>query len=307
MRRRLLSPLVLVLGLCIGLVYAQNVTDLSKGSISVQALDQTGGVIQNATVTLTGPTGSQTAKTDTRGQAFFYNLAPQKYTVRVEFQGFRAFQAGNVTVSPSQQTQVQATLEPGMVTETVQVTEAAAVVDTTSTASQTSLNTDTTSNLPVQRNITSLFTLAPGVAPGGGTDNPNNPNPTTNPSISGASGLENQYIIDGINATDQGFGAFGVWSSQYGSLGSGVNFDFVKEIQVKTGGFEAQYGQALGGVINVVTDSGTNTTHGSAYAYGSPYWAEATYLQPNAVRTASPQSELHGRRMYDFGANIGGP
>jgi hypothetical protein len=154
--------------------------------------------------------------------------------------------------------------------------------------------------LPVTRNVTSLLYIAPGVADGGGTG-------TANPSISGASGLENQYIIDGINDTDTGYGGFGVYSEVYGSLGTGVNFDFVKEIQVKTGGFEAQYGQALGGIVNVVTDSGSNDIHGSLYAYSGPSWTEPVYNQVNAVRTGSPETETVGQHTYDFGFNLGGP
>src|SRR3989442_7840365 len=83
--------------------------------------------------------------------------------------------------------------------------------------------------------------MAPGVTDGGGTG-------AANPSINGASGLENQYIINGANVTDPGYGGFGTYTLNFGSLGSGVNFDFIQEVQVQSGGFEAQYGEALGRV-----------------------------------------------------------
>ena len=99
---------------------------------------------------------------------------------------------------------------------------------------------------------------------------------TANPSINGASGLENEYIINGANVTDPGFGGFGTYSRVYGPLGNGINFDFVQEVQVQTGGFEAQYGEALGGVVNVVTKSGTNQYHGDVFGYFQPQQFEAT-------------------------------
>ena len=82
--------------------------------------------------------------------------------------------------------------------------------------------------------------------------------------MSGGSGLENLYVVDGVNITNAGYGALGSYSIVFGSLGNGVPFDFVKETQVKTGGYEAEYGQATGGVVNVVTKSGTNALRGSA-------------------------------------------
>jgi hypothetical protein len=282
---------------------AQVGADPSKGSIGVEVTDATGGVIQNATVILTGPMGAQRGSTNDRGQAVFYSLVPGTYAVKVEFQGFRAYEAPGIPVSAAQRVNVRAQLEPGAVTETVQVTGTAAMVDTTTTTTGTSIEQGTFQNLPIARNVTALFSIAPGVAPSG--------DPvmgTANPSISGGTGLENQYIIDGINTTDQGYGAFGVFSNVYGSMGTGVNFDFVREVQVKTGGFEAQYGQALGGVVNVVTESGGNDIHGAAYVYGAPGWAEGTYRQASDFnRVSRPITETHGRKGYDFGFNIGGP
>ncbi|RXL65965.1 hypothetical protein EO238_32985, partial [Citrobacter sp. AAK_AS5] len=78
-----------------------------------------------------------------------------------------------------------------------------------------------------------------------------------NPAIGGASGLENNYVVDGVNITNAGYGSIGAYSNVYGSLGTGVNFDFVKEVQIKSGGFEAEYGQSLGGVVNVITKAGS--------------------------------------------------
>ncbi len=310
MRNRSLGAVVIVAALVFGasgVLYAQIGTDVSKGSVSVDVLDPTGAIIQNANIRLSGAAGEQRAVSDLRGQAVFYNLIPGTYRLRVEQPGFRTFEVQNIVVRANQRTPVVARLEPGAVTEVVQVTGTASQVDTTTTTTGTNLAQDTFVNLPLGRNINSLFQLAPGAAPSG------DPVLQGNPSISGATGLENQYIIDGINTTDVGYGAFGVFSNVYGSLGTGVNFDFVREVQVKTGGFEAQYGQALGGIVNVVTSSGTNEIHGALYGYSSPGWAESEYRQPNegfdgfAPRVSNPQTEFHGRNGWDAGFNIGGP
>jgi hypothetical protein len=113
------------------------------------------------------------------------------------------------------------------------------------------------------------------------------------------------YIVNGVNITNAGYGAIGTYSNVFGSLGSGVQFDFVKEVQVKTSGFEAQYGQALGGVINMNTKSGGNATHGGAYFYMSPDAVEAARKQGNAVRFNRGQ-ETVGLSNYDLGGDIGG-
>ena len=105
------------------------------------------------------------------------------------------------------------------------------------------------SQVPVGRRVSDTLYMAPGVSTGGSVG-------TANPSISGGSGLENQYVIDGVNVTNQGYGALGSYSIVFGSLGNATPFDFVKEVQVKTGGYEAEFGQSTGGVVNVVTKSG---------------------------------------------------
>lgn len=296
---RWLLVLLAILGAC-SFLYAQGTMDPSKGQVGVEVQDSSGAVVQNAKVTLSGPTGAQKAASDIRGHVVFYNLIPGAYTVKVELEGFRTHETQNVTVVASQRSLVRAQLAPGAVSETVQVTDAATRVDTSSTTTGATITDTAVMNLPVARNVASLMTMAPGVADGGGTG-------ASNPSISGASGLENMYVIDGVNATDSGYGSFGIYNSNFGAMGSGVNFDFVKEVQVKSGGFEAQYGQALGGIVNIVTHSGTNEFHGALYMYGAPRWAEGTYRQENDARTTSFNSETHGRRAFDFGVNMGGP
>ena len=113
-----------------------------------------------------------------------------------------------------------------------------------------------------------------------------------NPSVGGASGLENNYVVDGVNITNTGYGAVGSYSIVFGSLGTGVTTDFIKETQVKTGGFEAEYGQSTGGVVNVVTQSGTNAFHGSVFGYFRPAALEDEYSSTSRNGTVN----AHGHR-----------
>ena len=128
--------------------------------------------------------------------------------------------------------------------------------------------------VPVGRRLTDALYMAPGVSSGGEVGRPIRRS-------SGGSGLENSYVVDGVNITNAGYGALGSYSIVFGSLGNGVTFDFIKEIQVKTGGYEAEYGQATGGVVNVVTKSGTNEVAGSAFTYFRPESLESDYTDLN--------------------------
>src|SRR4029077_8801882 len=160
-------------------------------------------------------------------------------------------------------------LELGASTTVVEVSGAAVTVDTTSTASDSNLTDNFYQSVPVARGVTGLFYAAPGVSSGGGTG-------TANPSIAGGTGLENNYVADGVSITDGGFGGIGVYSRMYGSLSTGINLSFVKEVDVKTAGYEAQYGKSTGGIVQIVTKSGSNQFHGVVSGFFAPQQMEAT-------------------------------
>jgi hypothetical protein len=178
-------------------------------------------------------------------------------------------------------------------------------VDTTSTSNGANLNDQFYQSVPVGRGVTGIFYAASGVASGGGTG-------TANPSISGATGLENNYVADGVSITDGGFGGIGVYSRMYGSLSTGINLSFVKEVDVKTGGFEAQYGKSTGGVVQIVTKSGANHFFGSVGGYFAPQRLEGTRLfsDDSAAGTQNERFNLQGKILhqsnYDVDAQIGG-
>ena len=96
-----------------------------------------------------------------------------------------------------------------------------------------------------------------------------------------------------MNITNAGYGALGSYSIVFGSLGNGMPFDFIKEVQVKTGGYEAEYGQATGGVVNVVTKSGTNKLRGSAFGYFRPDGLEGDVRRRSQTTNGTVQHHRH--------------
>jgi hypothetical protein len=288
--------LILCFGLAATAAFAQD--RQTKGAIGGVVADTQGGALPNAKVTVKGQQRETTAQANDSGVYKVENLIPGTYTVTVEQTGFKKFVAEGVTVFVGKEATVNAQLQAGNITETVTVTDTGGV-DQQSIAVSQNLNDQLYSNVPVARSVTSLFYLAPGATDslGGGR---------ANPSIAGGSALDNLYIADGVNITDSGFGGLGTFSRSYGSLGTGINTSFVKEVQVKTGGFEPQYGQSEGGIVNIITKSGTNDFHGAVYGYGRPQSFEATRQQADDFRAGKTGKLIHNEN-YDAGVDMSGP
>jgi hypothetical protein len=250
-------------------VLAQDQTS-SRGNLSGIVLDASKATVPGAEVTITGPIGSRTQTTSDQGSFLFSTLIPGFYAIKVQKAGFKTASLPSVEVLINKTSSVEATLETGEVTQTVEVSAATETVDTSGTALNTDLSDSFFSKLPLDRGVSSLFYLAPGVTSGIGTG-------TQNPSISGSSGLENLYVADGVSINDPAFGGIGVWSRVYGPLGTGINLSFVKEVQIKTGGFEPQYGHVSGGIVQLVTKSGSTKFFGTVGGYFNARWMQTTY------------------------------
>src|SRR5262249_13668353 len=194
MGKRVLSIFVCALLLILG-VAAMAQESAVKGNLGGVVVDPTGAVVPGAKVTLTGPTGNETVTSDAEGNFLFQRLNPGLYNVKVEKQGFKATDAKGIEVTVGHTASLKMSMEPGAVSETVEVSATAVTVDTTATASGANLTDSFYSAVPVPRNVSGLFYTAPGVADSGGAGR-------ANPSISGASGLENMYVADGVNITD---------------------------------------------------------------------------------------------------------
>jgi hypothetical protein len=291
--RKCMSAIVMALLVLTGVASAQETT----GTLSGRLVDTQGLAVPGATVTVTGPQGARSFVTDENGRFSAPFLTPGVYDVRAELQGFKAVQVDDVTVSLGQTSEISLRMEVGGLTETVQVVGSTAIVDTTSTTVGATITSEMLSRIPVGRRFSDTLYLAPGVSSSGSAGR-------ANPSMSGGTGLDNQYVVDGVNVTNQGYGALGSYSIVFGSLGNATPFDFIKEVQVKTGGYEAEFGQSMGGVVNVVTKSGSNNVRGSLFGYTQPGALEGEY---KTFQSVNGTVNTVGQERSDVGLEIGGP
>ena len=251
-----------------------------RGQLGGVVVDPTGAIIQGASVTIMGPTGNATRASNDSGEFNFSGLIPGFYDVRVAKDGFKGITVQKVEVGINKTSTIRVALELGAVTQTVEVVASAVSVESTSTAVTADISDTVYQNLPLGRSITSVFYLSPGVSSGLGTG-------AMNPAISGGTGLENAYIADGVLLNDAGFGGLGVYQRRYGSLGVGINASFVKEVQVSTAAFGPQYGHSTGGVINMVTKSGSNAFHGVVGGYFQPRGTSALWTNQDDFHVAN--------------------
>ncbi len=270
-----------------------------KGGLAGVVYDATGAVIPGAKVTLTGSLGSKSVDAGDGGDFLFALLIPGNYSVKIEKQGFKTAEVKTVEVYTNRTSSIRITLEPGALAQTIEVTVAAVTVDVTSTGIGANLNDSFYKSVPVTRGIAGLFYLSAGVASGGLSG-------ASNPSISGGSGLENLYVADGVNITDASFGGLGTFSRVYSSLGTGINLSFVKEVQVKTGGYEPQYGKATGGIIQIVTKSGGSEYHGGISGFFGPKRLEGQRLHPDDFGRVNLAGKVLSVANFDVSGELGG-
>lgn len=269
----------------------------TTGTLTGTLTDTQGLPIPGATVTVTGPQGEKSLVTDTEGRFQAPFLVPGSYNVRAELQGFKSVAITGIAVSLGQVSDIAVKMEVGGLTETVEVVGSTAIVDTTSTTTGAVLTSELLQKVPIGRRFSDTLYLAPGVSSGGSVG-------MANPSISGGTGLDNQYVVDGVNVTNQGYGALGSYSIVFGSLGNATPFDFIKEVQVKTGGYQAEYGQSTGGVVNVVTKSGSNLLRGTVFGYAKPDFLQG---DPKEFQSVNGTVQLGKTEQSDFGIEAGGP
>ncbi len=225
----------------------------TRGAIDGLVKDAQGAAIPGATVEATSGGGlTVSATTDTTGHYRFPSLPPGKYTVTATMPGFSSAKVQDVRLALGQLLSVGLTLTVGGVTETIEVTVEAPLIEVKQSARFANLRDEALTKVPRGRDFTSIATQAPGA---------NNENAKLGGlSIDGASGGENRYIIDGAETTD----------IQTGVSGKRLITDFIEEVQVKSSGYTAEYGGATGGVINVLTKSGTNSFRGDvSFQYSS--------------------------------------
>jgi outer membrane receptor protein involved in Fe transport len=285
-----LSALLMSFALFAGSALAQTST---TGSIEGTVTDSAGASVPGIAVKVTSPNliSPQTATTDSSGRYKVLNLPPGRYSIVVEAdKGFAKFEKNEVEVNLSRTTAVEVQLQPAGAQATVTVTDTAgAAVDVSGTTTGSNVSSDQFSNFPTQRTVQGLYTIAPTVTRSGLRDATGR---DRDPSVGGASGPENNYILDGVNTTDPAFG------------GSGANlpFEFVQEVEIKTGAYGPEYGRSTGGIFNVITKSGGNQFHGDVFGYGT-----TKGLVREVKNFPFTGSSFTGFSEADVGGDIGGP
>jgi len=272
-------------------------SQVNTGRILGTVADQTGGVIAGSAVTVTNvDTGAaRNLITDTAGEYIAPNLAPGTYTVRATAMGFQALDRRGIVVQIGTDVRIDVQLVPGQITQTVEVTETAPLLDTTSATLSGTLNTAAISDLPLNgRNYQRLLVLRPGQVqtPGGGTDTEES---------NGLRPEDTNYYVEGLDNNEPYFGQSIINSSlPSGDAATILPIDAIQEFSVENNA-PAEFGRKAGAVVNVGIKSGTNTLHGSAYAFGRDAAMDARNFfnpPPNAVAPLD---------FEQWGGTVGGP
>jgi outer membrane receptor protein involved in Fe transport len=279
--------------LMVAVLQAQETTGNMSGTVT----DQTGSVIASATVTATntGTGAVRTTQTTSAGVFFLNNLAVGDYTLSVESTGFKKYEATKVRLDVNDKLNFAIHMEIGALTEQVEVSAEAAQLQTETAEISNLIGAAQTQALPLNGRVFSqLVELVPGVVSdngriGGGTGLSSD----TSVSINGNQSNSNLWLIDGQNNMDIGSNAGNVVTPP---------LDALEEFKVLRNNFSAEFGQVTGGVINVITKSGTKDFHGSAYEFFRNDKLDANDFFLNS--SGSPKSEL---RYNNFGYTFGGP
>ena len=252
--------------ICMSLLCAVGARAQETGDIVGTVTDSTGAVVPNATVTLTntGTNVSQTAQIGGDGNYSFTLLQVGNYTVKVSATGFKTATAPAIALSSGDRARADIKLEVGEQTTTVEVQAAVAPALQTDTSNIGQITTSqTVEDLPLNgRNLIQLVYLAPGVTTGspGSIVQGNRPDDRrliSSFSVNGQTDTMNNNMIDGMDNNERIIGTIGVRPS----------IDAVQELNVQTNKYDASVGRTGGGVVDVITKSGTNSFHGSAYEF----------------------------------------
>jgi len=290
--RKYLAIVTIGLILGVGVAHAQETT----GSIIGIITSQDGATMPGVTVTIDNDaTGfERTTVSNAAGEFKFVALKPAKYGLAATLGGFQTYQR-NIDVGLGRTVKNDFVMALGAVTDVIEVTGEAPLVDVTSTTSGITVNTDRlNANVPIGREVTQIALMAPGTV---GSDTSFNDDASYTPgqsvaSIGGASPGENVYAVNGLNITN--------FRNFVGS--TFVPFEFLEEAQIKTGGYEAEFSRATGGVINMVTKSGTNAFHGGASIYYEP-----ESLQEQSADAWNRDNSDEFNKGLEAQASIGGP
>jgi hypothetical protein len=263
---------------------------ITSGSIQGTVVDENGGAVVDAGVEALNLDTNllKNVNTDSDGRFVFLSLPPGRYTIIVSKTGFATISQTGVTLTVGQSLVLPVTMRVSATQEKIEVSATVDAVDTVSTAASSTLDETAVSETPILgRKFEDLLTLTPGVSIVQGPDG-------DEINFNGQRGIFNNISLDG---GDYNNGFFG---EQVGGQRAAIDIplDAVKEFQVVASGANAEFGRTAGGVVNVVTKSGTNDLHGSAFYY------QRLEALTSATSDGKPLQDF---KRNQFGGSIGGP
>src|SRR2546425_3703240 len=275
-----------------------------RGTILGTVTDASGAAVAGANITVKNQdTGIlRTTQTTADGEYRVPELPIGTYTVTVEMSGFQTAITRDVKVDVASEVRADVTLKPGQVSQRIEVSgESLSQIETTSDTLGGTLTANTVKDLPVNgRDYTKLIFLTPGISgsPDEITDSPGSFGVF---SMNGARGRANNFLLDGTDMNDgyrndPAINEAGV----FGTPATILPIDAVEELRVLSN-YEPEYGRNAGAVVNIVTKSGTNSVHGTAFEYFRNNALDArNYFNP----VGQPQAAFHNNQ---FGGALGGP
>ena len=291
--KQMASIAVLVVTVAPLQVFAQ----LSSGSVTGVVRDSTGSVVPSVKITLqnVATTVAHTTVSNTAGNYVFLGITPGDYSLQAEVAGFEISKISQFTLAVNQTLTLDLTMQVGTVQQSLTVEASGQLVQSATAELGAVVAEKQVVDLPLNgRNFTQLLSLTPGVAPvsvsqnSGGFGNVFTGGAFVFPAINGQTNRSNFFLMDGIN--DQG--------SFQSTYTVAPIVDQIEEFKVNSHNDQAEFGGVLGGVINVVTKSGTNQLHGSAWEY----------LRNNDLDARNAfQSSVTPYRQNQFGVAAGGP
>ncbi len=268
-----------------------------RASINGTIKDPSDAVVPGATVVLKNvDTGvEQTTVSNDLGVYVMQQILPGKYTIEVRKEGFTTAEQRGVTLLVGQTATYDFTLAVGATTQTVTVEATAAALQTSSAELGTAITRMEVNELPLNgRNFSQLLMLTPGVSPANVSQNVTGAWTTIPfgtfvvPSVNGQTNRSNNFVLDGMNNNESFTATFLITPI----------LDDIREFKVDSHNDQPQYGGTLGGVVNVVTKSGTNALHGTAWEF----------LRNEKLDARNPFfTKRNPLRQNQFGANVGGP
>jgi hypothetical protein len=257
----------------------------TTGRIQGSVRDSDGAPLPGVTVTAVAPVlpGNVVATSGTDGSFRLLSLPPGVYDVTAVLEGFNTVEQREIRVGIDRTVSLELTMTAAFAGE-LTVLGDAPVVDTSSATTGISVSAETFERVPLARDF---YAIAK-VATGAGAD-------TVGATIYGSTGAENAYVIEGLNTT----------GIERGEEGKTLNFDFIQEVEVKTGGLQAEYGRLTGGLINAITKSGGNEFNGDAFGFfeGSSLISDDTTIDERPLDTTSITST---EERTDYGFDLGG-